>query len=544
MPSKILYLEDDEEITSVIDRLKHIDETSIVLVIPRNAAITSSVVSLKLLKKSADDLGRELFLVASDDTSRTLIRRAGLVAHAKIDESFFAEHDEDTATEDPAESITTRPIPEPEEPKKPILSDISPKSKAQELPKKSDPTPNITVEPRETRPAPHQKNPNASRFKKWNILIIAIVLISLGSYLFFSLPNARVTITLASVPEAYSKDYTVAVKTDESSDDSVIVGQIIKSEQEQSLSAKPTGTKTVGEKATGTVTISNEYSTTPQTIIAGTTVQSAGGLTYKTNSQVTVPGYTDPGGGKVPGEASVAVTAAEIGTKYNIGPSNFTIPGLNSEIYADSSTAMSGGSSRQATVVAKTDISKLEIAIIKSLKEKLFIELEDQVLSAEQTLLDDAIEYETVSSKADKSVGDEAKQVTATVKLRATGLVYDTAELKDKVRADLEADLDDEHVLADKDLKDLVVTVKKLDISMATMNIDTEITALIAPAIDEKILKQNVAGRTVKEAEKYLESIKEVTDSSVRVWPDWWFKSVTVSINKIEVVTKYQVTEE
>ena len=48
---KTLYLELDEEITSVIDKLTQIEDDEVILVAPIGAQLLSSLVNFKLLKR-------------------------------------------------------------------------------------------------------------------------------------------------------------------------------------------------------------------------------------------------------------------------------------------------------------------------------------------------------------------------------------------------------------------------------------------------------------------------------------------------------------
>ena len=55
-----IYLESDEEITSVVDRLRKSEAKEIILVIPKGTALLQSIVNLKLLKKEAEKLKKHL----------------------------------------------------------------------------------------------------------------------------------------------------------------------------------------------------------------------------------------------------------------------------------------------------------------------------------------------------------------------------------------------------------------------------------------------------------------------------------------------------
>jgi hypothetical protein len=76
---QILYLEPDDEITSVIRRLRETDASRVVLVAAGRTKATSSALALRLLAGVAADEGRELALVA-DGLGRSLAAEAGIAA--------------------------------------------------------------------------------------------------------------------------------------------------------------------------------------------------------------------------------------------------------------------------------------------------------------------------------------------------------------------------------------------------------------------------------------------------------------------------------
>lgn len=83
------------------------------------------------------------------------------------------------------------------------------------------------------------------------------------------------------------------------------------------------------EKAVGEITISNMYSTLPQTLVKQTRFETKDGLIYRLQDTITIPGYTERENEKVPGTITVKVIADAVGEKYNIGANtDFTIPGF------------------------------------------------------------------------------------------------------------------------------------------------------------------------------------------------------------------------
>jgi hypothetical protein len=80
---QLLYLEPDDEITSVIRRLRGADAGRVVLVAPGRSRATSSVVALRLLQRAAAETGRSVALVA-DAPTRSLAGEAGVAAFASV----------------------------------------------------------------------------------------------------------------------------------------------------------------------------------------------------------------------------------------------------------------------------------------------------------------------------------------------------------------------------------------------------------------------------------------------------------------------------
>ena len=79
----LLYLEADDEITTVVRRLRESDGESIVLVAPGRAKALTSSVALRLLARVAADEGRTVALVA-DATTRSLAGEAGIATYASV----------------------------------------------------------------------------------------------------------------------------------------------------------------------------------------------------------------------------------------------------------------------------------------------------------------------------------------------------------------------------------------------------------------------------------------------------------------------------
>ncbi len=121
--------------------------------------------------------------------------------------------------------------------------------------------------------------------------------------------------------------------------------EIIKITKQKSVDVEAKGEEMVERKASGKITIYNNFSTDPQRLITRTRFETSDGLIYRIAESITIPGKTS----SAPGQLEVEVFADEAGAKYNIGKTDFTVPGFKSDsarfsgFYAKSSTEMSGG---------------------------------------------------------------------------------------------------------------------------------------------------------------------------------------------------------
>ena len=80
------YIDIDEEITSIVDRLRKSKSHEVVIVVPKRAILIQSIVNLKLLKKEADDLKKEIIIVTQDKFGKMIIEKAGIAVEQRLDD--------------------------------------------------------------------------------------------------------------------------------------------------------------------------------------------------------------------------------------------------------------------------------------------------------------------------------------------------------------------------------------------------------------------------------------------------------------------------
>ena len=156
----------------------------------------------------------------------------------------------------------------------------------------------------------------------------------------------------------------------------VLPYQVVSASRTASTTVKASGSSQVSKSASGTITIYNDYGTSPQALVATTRFAAQNGNIYRIKTGVTVPGATKAADGTLtPGTVSATVYADAPGATYNLGQTQFTIPGFKGDpryikFYAQTSGITGGFVGAQATV-APADLTAAQTALEQGLKGAL-----------------------------------------------------------------------------------------------------------------------------------------------------------------------------
>ncbi len=349
------------------------------------------------------------------------------------------------------------------------------------------------------------------------ILPIGIVAILLLVFIFY-LFGRHATVTLAINGQKISQEKNVAfvagVPTDASK--SIIQAQFQDVLENGSASTNATGTKDIGTPSKGTVTVFNSSTNSSRTIDAGTIITSSNDLKFTLDKSVTVASASgDFFSGTTPGKANVNVTAADIGTNFNL-PSNTKFSfAADSSIAAKNDNPFSGGTKKNITVVSKDDIAKLESDLAKSLEQKAKDDIGKKT-SGNMILLPVFIS-ETLSNKSlDKNAGDEASKVTLKADVNYKSIVYSKSDLvsfaKDILKPSDNLVLDEGRISTD--VKNIKV---KSDNEVGTT---LGISGFLVPKIDQSSLAKKISGKNIKDAQVILASISQISSTTIKITPN------------------------
>lgn len=546
---EVIYLESDEEITSVIDKLKALnpEAKAISLVIPKGAAILQSVVNLKLLQKEGVALSKDLSIVTQDRIGRNLASQAGFSVYDNINspKPMIEPPRPQPKTEEIIELDLTGK--KEDEEKAPSGIAVHRYDKNGELKNVSEAPAEKTFRPAVIKPLSSNNfqgmrssssSPNSSRRKKI-ILAVMGVFIVFGAVLFYIFyPKAIITLTVKSNPLEAPVEITVdnnIQKADVSR--SAIPGELLEAKQQGGKKFPATGKKEIGEKAKGTVTTYND-SGESQKVVSGTEYKSDSGLTFVSTSEATIPGATasvDAHGNvtKISGKSDVSVESSESGDKYNIGPSNFTVAG-KSMLSGKNSNPMSGGISREIKIVSQNDINGAKSKLTEEISSALHDELKKK--AGKNKIYEGSIQDEVTSATADKKVGDEADEFEMKVEVKSSVIDFSETDYREMVVNALQKSIPANQTLNQSPSDEISISGSDGDLNKGIVKLTGIVKTHTIPKIDSDKIKNMIKGKKPSEAEPIIKETKEIDSVNIILNPSWLIKKIPSRLNNITII--------
>lgn len=536
MNKDVIYIDIEDDITTIIGKIKASKQRIIALVPPRRIGILQSAVNIRLLSRAAKSADKTIVIITNDSVL------AGLAATAKIPVAKTLQSKPEIA-EIPALKVDDE-------------SDVIDGGKlavgdmAEAAKKSSDNDAAIdstiaAANEKESKGLTSLKNmvkkpkvPNFSAFRKKFLLIGGGVLL-FGVFLVWAIwfaPHATVIISAKTTSMTVSDTVSLSENAATNAKSNVI--KSIKKEiaKEVSVEFSATGKKNVGEKATGVVVFKN-VSPDSVTIAAGTVLKNSG-LSYTLNSSVTVPGgsYQRNCPGYIcPGSASGAITASEGGAQYNAATGSMSIS--VDDISASLRSATSGGTDKTATVVTASDIevakNKLSEKKVEGLKEQLIASFGNSV----KTITESYAENRSDPSSSVAVDGEATGAVTLKSTITANMLAVDKNELKNFIESKLKDEISGKKAQRIYDNGVEKAAFSQFANARNAQTVRLTANGKVGPDIKEESVKDQAKGKSYGEVQSAIESINGVEDVDVKFSP-FWVKSVPKDINKINVEFK------
>ncbi|RLC32035.1 hypothetical protein DRH13_02230 [Candidatus Woesebacteria bacterium] len=361
-------------------------------------------------------------------------------------------------------------------------------------------------------------------------LLLLLVIIGFISWWF--LPKATVTIYVS--PKKLDEKMTIFVDPDAANSNlvkGILPGDIIKTTVSGERTTPTSGTKTVGEKAKGSVTIQNGTAQSLK-LPAGTFLYSAADIKFELAAEASVSAAVSPSS---PGTDTVEVVAIGIGAEYNLAKDeSFSVGNYpKAEVDAVAISDFSGGSSRQISAVSEEDMDDLEDDLIEELLEEAKNELTEEI-SEDQYFIEESMEATPSTKSFGSKVGDEADNLKLSLSLEVTSLVVENLALSDFAKEVLKDKIPSGYVLRE-DQVDMSFELEEEDEEVYELIVYMEINLLPEMKPDE-IIKE-IVGKNISHAKDYLTSIAGFTRAEINLKPPLpgWFGTLPHVEKNIEV---------
>ncbi len=588
-----IYIDVDEEITGILDRVRQEQAMELFLVVPKGAMLVNSIINLKLLKKEAEKMGKSITIVAPNDKrSKNIIERSGIKVELYNEQSTKQLLGNSTRQKPAIQNIeqaTNNAIDETRQQidkgKISLGSNSFFGGNGQQFVKNNDiglvrhqihtqssvgedkiyssqftsesQEQTQTIEEKEANyfnaPAKHniqdgfEKSEKKKNGFKFNFLLfvgvsLIIVLIGVVSWFFFNYP--KLELAIHPLEQNINKEIKFVAKDGVEGidfDKHIIPGQYLEMSVDKTMEFESTGSKIVDKNASvakGKVTIYNYFSEAPQPLIKTTRVLSKKDKKlFRLSKTVTVPGMKDG----EPGKIEVAVYADKPGKEFNIGPDEFTIEGFKSKpekykkFQVKSETAMTGGAlsdnAKERKIVTKADLDRARKATINALDKSIIQEIGKRLNPGQETVVD-SISKEVVSSKSSHLEGAVADKFSYTITYKIKLVAFDKDDVYQVAEAMVKEDLPENYEI-DSDFK---VDAKRgiLDVDKKSLTVYADASGIAWAKIDKNKLKEAIVGMDAETTKRALNKKAGVKSAEIKPSPTWATKSPS-KVDKIDI---------
>lgn len=542
MKKDVIYVDIEDDITSIIEKVKASPVKIVALVPPKRIGALQSVVNLKLLARAARSGDKRLVLITNDSALARLAAglqlpvAKNLQSKPEVAQAAALKADDDDiitgqAVSIPAASAADLSVDEP-------AANATPHQTASDNPLVVTAPAAAAVTAKAPKVASKVKVPNFDTFRK-KLFLAGGGAVLLLAFLVWALVYApRATVSITAKTTSYDISEALVLKTGGTFDAAkrtlpAVVQQIQKN---STLDFDATGKKDIGDKARGMVTISNCDTSYSQTILAGT-VLSGGGLSYSLDADTLVPGATFSGGGTVcqPGTSeAAAATAQAIGEQYNVASgTKFSVAGASSKVTATASAAFSGGTKQTVSIVSADDVEKAKGQLVGQNVAAVKTELKSQ-LGKKVVVIEESFFSQSSTPQVTPAVGEQTKRATLTAQTTYSYVAIarsDMDKLLDAVVKDATKDQASQKVYENGDDSLRFADFAAGDGGNYQVRVRT--TAQAGPNIDETAAAKQMVGKRAGEIQQQLKAVEGVDDVQVEFSPFW--VSTAPSADKITI---------
>lgn len=513
------YLDQADEITNVISQVQDAPQKIIALVLPKRAPTFQSIVNLKLLKRAAAKAQKRVVLITNDKSITTLAGATKMHVAATPQSRPFIPDAPEYENADPHETEVIDPSKTVGE-----LEESSKKTTEKDDIDDTELPTSISLDESGAKKQKKKKGPKIPDFNKFRLRIfigIAVVIALIVGWLYATrvMPRADIIIETATQSSAQTIEFRATLEQESVDTDSFTAPLIVESySATETAQATTTGEKNVGERASGSVDLTNCTSMSNGFTVPEGTVLESGSFQFATTEAVDLPPTSTVGPLCTTNAVTVSVQAAEPGQQYNLSSRSYTVADYP-EVLAEGSE-MSGGTDDIVRVVNERDIRTAAESAERDVLPSARTELEDVHRFEGRQPLPDTLEVVERDQRASPSDGSEADEVSVSLEAEFTMLGINNDDIVQLLEAHMSDEVNfDRQSIIDDGLESASIRISDRDDNGVTVSIRTIVA--VGTEIDEAELIESLQGTKRSEAESLILAIEGVRDVQIDFSPFW-----------------------
>jgi len=543
MKAENIYIEQNESVSEVVEKIINSESDSVVLIIPYNSKISESILNFKLIKREAAAADKKIFISSDEEEVILMAKEAGikLLDMAEVNKPKV-KHSAILGDIKPPKRRTVKKIekeeeilPEVEE----IVNEVEKKRKSvtkeAEKPKEKkfftdyfdeDHFSAIEIDEKEIK---RERPKRAIRFKlgKGGKIVVGVIAGFLVLTFLFIYFLAKAEVNVISKKTIWQEQMPILAASNMNQvDETMFKIPLTAYEFRRTVTQKfpTTEIKNIENKAKGTIRIYNAYSSEPQVLIATTRFLSKEGKLFRLVNKVTVPGAKIENGKIVPSYVDAEVIADKAGEDYNIGPTTFTIPAFEgtprySKFYAESFSKMTGGYIGTAKIVGQSDFEKAKSQIINIASISLNEELKSKLKKGD-IVLDDAKIFTLDNVSTNPQIGEKADEFEITGKVILKALVFNEDDIKQVFIAEAKKN---NPQFEDKEIFSYQFNygAPRVDFDKKLLSFPVEAQLVFREKINPDDFVNNLTGKSIKELESFFKKFSNIEKVDISIWPNF-----------------------
>lgn len=529
MKKDVIYIDTEDDITAIIDKVKHAGAQIVALVPPKRIGVLQSTVNLRLLQRAADSASKRIVLITSDPALTALAGGLALPIAKNLQSKPEIASLDDTESEG-GDIINGADLPVGELAGMAATTSSANKATKDDIASSVD---SIDIEPpQEESPDPEVSTtkktdnkgaeiPNFDTFRKKLFLFGGLGVLVIGFLVWALFFAGHATIAITARTNVVNISKTLQLKPDATLDANQAVVPVVAKQVKKTISVDftPTGSKNVGDKAAGTITMrACVASTTPPAGVPSGTTVTAGGNSYVTTESATFSLDTFGNGCINYVTDATNISAAQPGASSNVSNATFAVTGRSSVTGSGSTT---GGTDKTVTIVSADDITKATDQLKAQDSNSVRTELAKQ-FDSDAIVINEAFSVDAGTPTSAPAVGQEATTAKLSVETTYTLLGVKRADLKaiydNYLATQLKGDAS-QKVYKSGDESTQFSSFQKL--ADGTYSVRAVATAQVGPNIDSSKIASDSKGKMIGEVQQSVSSIQGVDNVNVSLSPFW-----------------------